>query len=242
MIKVTVWNEYTGQDHPEVVSANPGGIHAVLASFLGEETDFKVRTAILEEPQCGLTDEVLENTDVLLWWGHSAHHMVPDEIVEKVVKAVQKGMGLIALHSSHLAKPFVRLMGTTCTLKWRDGDYEKLWTAAPYHPIAEGVPECIDLESEEMYGERFDIPEPDELIFLGWFSGGELFRSGCVWNRGYGKVFYFQPGHETNRSYSNEHIQKIIINAVRFVAPTIKRNKISCPNPQPAMKTEKIKV
>ena len=63
-----------------------------------------------------------------------------------------------------------------------------------------------------MYGEFFDIPKPDELVFIGGFSGGEVFRSGCVWNRGYGKVFYFQPGHETYRSYYDPDIRRIIQN------------------------------
>ncbi len=230
MIKVTIWNENTGQDHPDVVKVNPGGIHKTLAAFLEKEEDFEVRTATLEDEECGLTDDVIADTDVLIWWGHCSHHAVPDAVADRVAKAVNKGMGFIALHSSHLAKPFTRLMGTTCTLKWRDGDSERLWTIAPYHPIAEGVPECIELESEEMYGERFDIPQPDELIFLGWFGGGEVFRSGCVWNRGYGRVFYFQPGHETNRSYSEPGIQKIIINAVRYTDPKIRREIIDSPH------------
>jgi trehalose utilization protein len=230
MIKVTIWNENTGQDHPEIVKANPGGVHMTLAAFLRKEQDFEVRTATLADEECGLTDDVIADTDVLIWWGHNANDKVPDAVADKVVNAVNRGMGFIALHSSHLAKPFIKLMGTTCTLKWRDGDFERLWTIAPYHPIAEGVPEYIDLDKEEMYGERFDIPEPDELVFLGWFSGGEVFRSGCVWNRGYGKVFYFQPGHETNMSYLNSDIQRVIINAVRYTAPRLRRETIGCPH------------
>ena len=230
MIKVTIWNEYKGQEKEEVQRVNPGGIHKTIEGFLKKEPDMVIRTAILDDEECGLTQEVIDDTDVLIWWGHAYHKEVPDHIVDRVVKAVQKGMGFIPLHSSHLAKPFTRLMGTTCTLKWRDGDREGLWTVLPFHPIAQGIPEKIVLPEEEMYGEPFDIPKPDEQIFLGWFSGGEVFRSGCLWNRGYGKIFYFQPGHETNPSYSNEHIQRIILNGVRYVCPQIRRERIDCPH------------
>lgn len=231
MINVTIWNENIGQDSPDVTNVNPGGVHKTLEKFLSMDKNITVRTATLQDEDCGLSQGVIDSTDVLIWWGHAAHDKVPDYIAERVVQAVQKGMGFIALHSSHLAKPFVRLMGTTCTLKWRDNDVQNLWTILPNHPIVQDVPECIKLSAEEMYGERFDIPEPDELILLGWFGGGEVFRSGCVWNRGYGKVFYFQPGHETNPSYNNEHIQRIITNAVFYLAPLVRREKIECPNP-----------
>lgn len=229
MIRVTVWNEFHGQGHEEIKKVHPLGVHKTIEAFLQKDPELIVRTAILDDPEHGLTDEVLADTDVLIWWGHCCHDLVEDAVVDKIVKAVQKGMGFMPLHSSHLAKPFVKLMGTSCTLKWRDNDFERLWTILPNHPIAKGIPEMIELEIEEMYGERFDIPTPDELVFMGWFAGGELFRSGCVWNRGYGKVFYFQPGHETNDSYHNETIQKIINNAVHYLAPAIKLDKINCP-------------
>lgn len=234
MIKVTVWNEYLGQDHEAIKVVHPEGIHKTLEAFLKDDPDLVVRTATLTDPEHGLTDEVLADTDVLLWWGHCHHGEVSDAVVNKVVDAVHKGMGFIALHSSHLARPFVRLMGTSCTLKWRDGDFERLWTIMPNHPIAKGVPEYVELDEEEMYGERFDIPTPDELVFAGWFSGGELFRSGCVWNRGYGKVFYFQPGHETNPAYFNPSIQTIIKNAVHYVAPSVRIDTITCPFAMPS--------
>lgn len=148
-----------------------------------------------------------------------AHEQVPDKLVGKIYERVLGGMGLIVLHSGHNSKIFRKLMGTTCSLRWRDGDRERLWTVNPAHPIAQGVPEYFNIPVEEMYGERFDIPEPDELVFLGWFAGGELFRSGCCWNRGLGKVFYFQPGHESNPTFHNENVQRIIINAVHWAAP-----------------------
>jgi trehalose utilization protein len=222
MLKVTVWNENRHeQKNPQVREVYPEGIHGVLASFLSEEAQFEVKTATLDEPSHGLTDEVLENTDVLLWWGHIAHDEVSDEIVEKVKKRVLEGMGLIVLHSGHFSKIFKTLMGTTCDLKWREADEtERLWVVDPSHPIAEGIGEYIELEKEEMYGEHFDIPAPEQLVFISWFEGGEVFRSGCTYHRGKGKVFYFRPGHETYPTYYNKDIQQVISNAVHWAKPT----------------------
>lgn len=221
MIQVTVWNEYRHeQTDEEVQKAYPNGIHGQLAAFL-EEDQFVVKTATLDEPEHGLTEEVLSETDVLLWWGHIAHDEVSDEIVERVQKRVLEGMGLIVLHSAHFSKIFKRLMGTSCDLKWReDGKHSRVWTVNPSHQIAEGVSEYFELEQEEMYGEHFDVPAPDELIFVSWYPGGEVFRSGMTYRRGNGKIFYFQPGHETYKSYYNKDVQRVIKNAVRWSAPT----------------------
>lgn len=237
-IRVTVWNEYRHEKNDErIAKIYPEGIHNAIAGYLKEETDFEVRTATLDEPEHGLTDEVLENTDVLIWWGHMAHNQVKDEIVDKICNRVLRGMGFIALHSAHLSKVFVRLMGTSCTLKWREaGENERLWVVEPSHPIAEGIGEHIDIEQEEMYGERFDIPAPDTLVFIGWFKGGEVFRSGCCYNRGYGKVFYFQPGHESYPVYHNPQIIKVIKNAVRWARPVKIISQITCPNVEPLEK------
>lgn len=196
-IRVTVWNEYRHEKRDEAVAkVYPDGIHSAIASMLRDEADLEIRTATLDEPEHGLTDEVLASTDVLLWWGHMAHGEVSDEIVNKVCQRVLDGMGFIALHSGHASKPFSKLMGTNSgELKWREsGDTERLWLIEPGHPIAAGLPEYIEIENEETYGERFDIPAPDELVFISWFSGGEVFRSGCCYNRGLGKIFYFRPG------------------------------------------------
>nr|WP_144923645.1 ThuA domain-containing protein [Paenibacillus bovis] len=221
MLSVTVWNENRHERHnPKVSEIYPEGIHGAIAQFLAEG-GHKVKTATLDETDHGLTDEVLENTDVLLWWGHLAHDEVKDEIVEKVKQRVLDGMGLIVLHSAHFSKIFKTLMGTTCDLKWREADdKERLWVIDPSHPIVEGIGEYIELEKEEMYGEHFDIPAPDELVFTSWFEGGEVFRSGCTYQRGRGKVFYFRPGHETYPTYHNKEIQKVIKNAVKWATPT----------------------
>ena len=228
MIRVTVWNEGVHEaESREVAAVYPEGIHGQLKSFLGAQEDMEVRTATLREPDCGLPPEVLENTDVLIWWGHKAHDEVPDELVERVHDRVLRGMGFIALHSAHFSKPFKRLMGTSCALHWRDGDFERVWTVNPAHPIAKGLDEYFEIPVEEMYGERFDIPEPDELVFLGWFSGGDVF---CCWNRGRGRVFYFQPGHEGNPTYYIPQVQQILTNAVRWAAPHEIIDEIVCPH------------
>jgi len=218
-INVTVWNEFRHEKQNDTVKAiYPDGIHTVLADGL-RKSGFTVRTATLDEPEHGLTDAVLESTDVLTWWGHRAHDDVSDEIVQRVQKRVLDGMGLIVLHSGHFSKIFKVLMGTTCDLKWREaGERERLWVVEPGHPITEGVGEYIELEHAEMYGERFDIPAPETLVFMSWFEGGEVFRSGCCYTRGKGRIFYFRPGHETYPIYKNPEIMRVIANSVRWSA------------------------
>lgn len=222
-INVTVWGEYRHEKtHKAVSEIYPKGMHVTIAEGLQAYSEFSVRTATLDEPEHGLTDAVLNSTDVLTWWGHMAHSDVRDDIVEKVVRRVWEGMGLIVLHSGHFSKPFKRLMGTDCSLRWREAnDKERLWVVNPGHPIAQGLPDFFELPEEEMYGEYFGIPQPDELVFVSWFTGGEVFRSGCCWHRGMGKVFYFRPGHETYPTFYDENVRKVIANAARWAAPTV---------------------
>lgn len=219
-IRVTVWNEFRHEQSSEIVrSIYPDGIHNAIADPL-RDVGFSVRTATLDEPHHGLTDDVLNATDVLVWWGHKAHGEVRDDIVEKVVQRVWQGMGLIVLHSGHFSKVFKRLMGTSCDLKWREaGEQELLWVVDPTHPITAGIGTYIQLEHEEMYGEHFDVPAPDELVLISSFDGGEVFRSGCTYRRGSGKVFYFRPGHETYPTYHHKDVQRVIQNAVEWAAP-----------------------
>lgn len=222
-IRVTVWNEYRHERNPKHPASTiyPAGIHAAIAEGLRDEAGLEVRTATLDEPEHGLTDAVLASTDVLTWWGHMAHGEVRDELVAKVQARVLDGMGLIVLHSGHFSKIFKRLMGTSCDLKWREAnDRERIWVVEPGHPIAAGLGETIELGEEEMYGERFDIPAPEALVLVSWFSGGEVFRSGCCYTRGRGKVFYFRPGHESYPTYFNPQVRRVIANAVRWAAPT----------------------
>ncbi len=221
-VRVTVWNEFRHErDNEQIAKIYPDGMHAAIARHLEEQPGIvQVRTATLDEPEHGLTDEVLAETDVLTWWGHAAHAEVADEVVARVRDRVLDGMGLIVLHSGHYSKIFTTLMGTTCNLKWREiGEKERLWVMAPGHPIAEGIGEWIEIEHAEMYGERFDIPAPDELVFVSWFPGGEVFRSGCCFQRGRGKIFYFRPGHETYPIYYDKDVLRVIYNAVLWAAP-----------------------
>lgn len=220
MIKVTIWNEFRHEkENPEVREMYPEGIHHQLASFLSNE-EYEVQTATLDEEEHGLTQQILDETDVLLWWGHMAHDEVKDEIVDRVHQRVLEGMGLIVLHSGHFSKIFQKLMGTSCDLKWReDGLGCKIWNVNPSHPITAGIGEWIELEQEEMYGEHFDVPAPDELIFISSYPNGEVFRGGMTYRRGNGKIFYFHPGHETYPSYYNEKVQQVIKNAINWSAP-----------------------
>lgn len=224
MIKVTVWNEYIHDRSGTAQSIYPKGIHGCIADFLNVHDDISAVTATLDEPECGLSEERLSDTDVLVWWGHCAHDRVPDEIVQRVVRHINGGMGLIALHSAHHSKVFRALCGTSCNLGWRNDDRERLWCSAPMHPIADGIPVSFELKHEEMYCEPFDIPSPDETIFLGWFGSGGVFRSGCTFTRG-GRIFYFQPGHEEYPTYHNDYVRRIITNAVRYTAPVTKTRR-----------------
>jgi trehalose utilization protein len=220
---VTVWNEFRHEknaSHP-ASKIYPDGMHAPIVGHLNGAPGLSARAATLDEAEHGLPEAVLSHTDVLIWWGHMAHHEVKDEIVERVHQRVLAGMGLVVLHSGHFSKIFRKLMGTTCNLKWREADEkERIWTIDHAHPIAEGVGEMFELAEEEMYGEPFDIPQPDELVFVSWFAGGEVFRSGCTWHRGQGKVFYFRPGHESYPTYHNPQILQVITNGVHWAAPT----------------------
>jgi trehalose utilization protein len=219
--RVTVWNEYRHEKtHEEVQKVYPKGLHAPIGDFLKSQ-GCKVHVATLDEPEHGLTESVLAETDVLTWWGHMAHNEVKDEIVDRVQRRVLEGMGLLVLHSGHHSKIFKRLMGTTCNLNWREiGEKERVWVVEPGHPIVDGLGDYFEIPHEEMYGERFDIPSPDTLVLISWFAGGEVFRSGCCYHRGKGKVFYFRPGHETLPTYYLPEVLKVIGNAVKWLTPT----------------------
>lgn len=237
-LRVTIWHEFRHEKTDEkVASLYPDGMHMALAKGL-EPFGFDIKTATLDEPEHGLTQEVLDNTDVLTWWGHMAHGEVSDEIVDRVQARVLQGMGLIVLHSAHLSKIFRRMMGTGCNLKWREAnEKERLWVVDPAHPIVEGLPEYFEIPEVEMYGEHFDIPKPDQLVFISWFEGGEVFRSGCCYHRGQGKIFYFRPGHETFPIYYQEEVLKVIGNAINWAKPTTNRPiEIKSPNVPEFMK------
>lgn len=217
-IRAVVWGENVHEQTDEAVrEIYPHGMHAAIAAALGTDERIAATTATLQEPEHGLSETRLAATDVLLWWGHVAHDQVSDEIVRRIQQRVWEGMGLIVLHSGHFSKIFRALMGTPCSLKWREaGERERIWMINRNHPIAEGLGECIELPHEEMYGEAFTVPEPLETVFVSWFEGGEVFRSGLTYQRGAGRIFYFRPGHETYPTYHNGDVHKVLRNAVRW--------------------------
>jgi trehalose utilization protein len=221
-LHVTVWGENVHeQENARVQALYPRGMHTTIAEGIQEHLGERalVRTATFEQPEHGLTEAVLAETDVLTWWGHVAHARVDDAVVERVHHRVLLGMGLIVLHSGHGSKIFARLMGTTCMLRWREaGERELVWNVAPGHPITRGLPEVFAIPEQEMYGEYFDIPQPDQLVFISSFAGGEVFRSGCVFRRGQGRIFYFSPGHETHPVYHHPAVRRVIANAVDWAA------------------------
>ena len=220
-IRVTVWGENIHEwSHEAVRKHYPEGMHACIAQGLNEAEDIEATTATLQQPEHGLTEEVLANTDVLTWWGHCAHDKVDDAIVARVKARVWQGMGLLVLHSGHYSKIFQALLGTSCSLTWREaGELERLWVCNPGHPIARGLGSYFEIPEEEMYGEPFGIPTPDEQVFVSWFQGGEVFRSGATWKRGNGKIFYFRPGHETYPTYHIDAVKMVLKNAVRWARP-----------------------
>ncbi len=224
-IRAIVWGENVHEQTNKVVAdLYPEGMHQTIADTLNRAGEITATTATLQDPEHGLTAERLAETDVLLWWGHAAHGDVSDAVVERVVEAVWSGMGFIALHSSHFAKPFLRMMGSACNLTWREaGERERLWVTSRNHPIAAGLPNHFELENEEMYGEPFGVPEPLETVFVSWFQGGEVFRSGLTYRRGAGNIFYFRPGHETYPTYHDANVQTVLCNAVRWAHNPAKR-------------------
>ena len=241
-IRVTVWNEFQHERESQAIrEIYPEGIHKAIADGLSTSKGIQVRTATLDEPEHGLTEEIVDSTDVLLWWGHKAHDRVDDRIVTRVQLRVLSGMGLIVLHSAHMSKIFRAVLGTGCTLKWREaGERERLWNIEPGHPITQGIGEYIELPNTEMYGERFDIPSPDRVLFISWFEGGEVFRSGCTFERGNGRIFYFRPGHETFPIYYNQSVIRILANAVRWAKPRINAAQNGCPKVEPLEKIHRI--
>jgi trehalose utilization protein len=230
-IKVTVWNEYMEeQKRPAVAEIYPQGLHQTIAEFLNQDPGITAGVSVITDPEQGLAESLLDNTDVLIWWGHVHHNDIQDNLVKRVTSYVQRGMGIIFLHSAHKSKPFMSLLGTTGYLGWREAEEKsRVWTAAPTHPIAEGLPQQFLVEHEEMYTEPFGIPEPETTVFISWFEGGNVFRSGVTFQREYGKIFYFQPGHETYPTYHNPHVQRVLLNAVKWAAPVIKVDSLICP-------------
>jgi trehalose utilization protein len=243
-IRVLVWGENVHERRNRTVrQIYPRGMHTTIAEALSEDRALDIGTATLEQSQHGLTKRVLDQTDVLVWWGHAAHGKVTDRVANRVLARVWEGMGFIALHSAHYSKPFIRLMGTSCSIVWREaGEKERLWVCNPAHPIARGIDRYFEISNVEMYGEPFAIPNPEELVFISWFEGGEVFRSGCTWKRGNGKIFYFRPGHEVYPIYHDPNVRLVLRNAVRWAASDGQRWIDSCPQIPARKAPEPLKV
>jgi len=216
-IRVLIWNEFIHERRDaEVKAIYPEGIHRALAKNLSGE-GFEITCASLDEPECGLPPGELESCDVLVWWSHIANDKIPDALAERIVARVKKGMGFIALHSARNSKPFILLNGTSCKARWReDGKKEIIWVVDPQHPIAAGLAESFELPHEEMYGEPMRVAPDSYPVFMSWFEGGEILRSGCCLERGKGRIFYFQPGHESFPAYYDANVLKVIANAIRW--------------------------
>ncbi len=232
-LRVTVWDE----NKPHIEEYYPAGIRGAVADAIKGD-GVEVTIAHLDEPDQGISEDLLENTDVLVWWGHARHGEVDDELAAKIKQRVHHGgMGLVVLHSGHYSKPFRATLDCTGHLKggWRESDdTEEITVCAPWHPIAEGVSN-FTLEAEEMYGGPFGTPPVEVLIFQSFFpKGGEVFPCGAVWTvgdgvdldftsgpgngvgqgKGIGRVFYFRPGHETYPTYFHSEVKTIIRNGV----------------------------
>ncbi|MDR2303060.1 MAG: ThuA domain-containing protein [Treponema sp.] len=231
-IRVTVWNEYQDeQKREEVTKVYPNGLHVAIADFLNREGGIKAKCSVITDPDQGFSEEILDDTDVMVYWAHMLHHIVEDRFAQRLVDRVQRGMGIVFLHSAHRSKAFCQLLGTSGRISWREAEERcRVWAANPQHPIAAGVPLQFVIDHEEMYSEPFGIPNPDDTVFISWFQGGNVLRSGVTFHREFGKIFYFQPGHETYPNYFNRDIQRVITNAVKWAASAVRIPNTDCPN------------
>jgi trehalose utilization protein len=218
-IRVLVYGENVHERKNSVVAGlYPKGMHGTIAEALNADAGLKATTVTLEEIEAGKwSPAALKDVDVMTWWGHVAHDKVPDEVVNAVAERVWEGMGLVVLHSGHFSKIFKKLMGSPCALQWREaGEKERVWVVNRTHPIATGLPPSFVVPETEMYGEPFSIPEPKETVFISWYDGGNVFRSGVTYQRGGGNIFYFSPGHEVYPIYHQAEVQTVLRNAVKW--------------------------
>lgn len=216
---VLVWSEETVHD-----DVYPNDINSAVAEHLNEHPEFVAQAVHIDEPDQGVSEDRLEWADALVWWGHARHDDVREETVDRVEEYVtEEGVGFLALHSAHYALTFKRLVGASGDLgevRWEDippGETEELEVVDPDHPIAAGV-EDFTLPEVEMFGEPFDVPEPDDVVLHSTFPEGGEFRSLCTFTFGAARGAYFRPGHEEFRIYHDENVRRVVANAVRWVA------------------------
>jgi RNA polymerase sigma factor (sigma-70 family) len=214
-LRVLVWSEGTAP-----MDVYPADINAAIAEGLRTDRQLEVRTASISDPDQGLGDEALKNTDVLIWWGHLRHGDVHDDRVAAIVRRVRhEGMGFIATHSAHYSKPLKAILGTDCGWKggyFEDGAAVELRVTAPRHPIVRGL-EAFTIPKTERYEGEFEVPKPDVIVLDGTYSSsGNRAWQGMVWTLGKGRVFYFQPGHESYPIYFQPEVRQIFRNAVHW--------------------------
>ena len=237
-IRVTIWNENVHERAENawaelIRTFYPDGIHNALKEELSAD-DLEITAVSLDMPEQGLAQSLLDNTDVLFWWGHVAHAKVEDALVDRIQKRILEGMGLVVLHSGHYSKIFRRMLGTHCSLRWREvGEKERVWVVDKDHPIAAGVPDSFVIPHTEMYGEPFGIPAEAHVVFMSWYEGGNVFRSGVTFQRGQGHIVNFSPGHETFPIYRQPEVVKVLGNAARWAAQSRPNAKTDCYDKDP---------
>lgn len=214
-LRVLVWSEGTAPKN-----VYPHDINTAIAEGLRRDQRLDVRTASLSDPEQGLSDDALKQTDVLIWWGHLRHDQVhPDRVAAVVRRVRDEGMGFIATHSAHYSKPLKALLGTNCGWKggyFEDGSAVDLRVTAPRHPIARGI-SGFRIPHTERYEGEFEVPKPDVLIFDGTYEvNGHTAWQGMVWSIGKGRVFYFQPGHESFPIYYQDEVRRVFENAAHW--------------------------
>ena len=217
--RVVVWSEGTAPKN-----VYPQDINAAIAEGLKPLKGWDIVTASINDPDQGLPEDMLNSASVLIWWGHQKHGAVSDALVDRIVKRVRDGgMGFIATHSAHYSKPLKAILGTPCGWKYYidDGARVDLVVKAPSHPIALGV-KNFTLPHTERYGDPFEVPTPETVVFDGIYTlpngAAENAQQGMVWTVGKGRVFYFQPGHESYPIYFQDEIRHIFRNGVQWCA------------------------
>src|SRR5258706_3233299 len=108
-IRVLIWNEGRHEKlNPKVAEIYPNGMQGAIAAHLKKFPEFTVSTSSLDDPEQGCSEKGINDTDVLLWWGHMYHDDVADAAVERVQHRVLAGLGAIVLLSGHFSQNFLR--------------------------------------------------------------------------------------------------------------------------------------
>lgn len=214
-VRVRIWCEGTAPR-----SVYPDDIDGALADVLGRQAGLVVSRGRLTDLQAGLSDQVLDASDALVWWGHLRHDAVPDDRALAVVKRVREGrLGFVALYAACGSKPFRQMMSMPCEPgSWReDGRPEFVSIKAPDHPIARGIAP-FTISKTDMFSEPFAVPEPETVVFVSSWQKGETLRSGLTWTIGKGRVAYLRTGPDNYPVLFHPSIRQAIANSVRWVS------------------------